>query len=130
MKKKTIWIIDDDSIFKIIIQKLISKSNLFKSVRTFSNGLEAKIAFEENLNVNEYLPEIILLDIEMPIMDGWGFMEEIISLKPRFEDKNVNIFISSSSIAIEDKIKADNNPNIHGYLTKPISLDDLAKMAS
>lgn len=130
MKKKSIWIIDDDSIFKIIIQKLISKTDLFEHVKTFSNGEEASIALKKELELMVQLPDIILLDIEMPIMDGWGFMLEIDSLKPIIKEKNIKIFISSSSIASEDKIKVENDPDIKGYLTKPISLDDLLKIAS
>lgn len=130
MKKKNIWIIDDDSIFKIIIQKLISKSEIFDTVKTFSNGQEATEALKNVLDANDKLPDIILLDIEMPIMDGWGFMSEISALKPNIIELDLNIFISSSSIAIEDKIKADKYPNIHGYLTKPISLNDLITITS
>ena len=43
--------------------------------------------------------------------------------------KNIKIFMSSSSIAFEDKEKVDSNPNINGYLTKPISYDDLLQIA-
>lgn len=129
MKKKSIWIIDDDSIFKFVIQKLISKSEIFESVKTFSNGQEASTALKKVINIKDRLPDIILLDIEMPVMDGWGFMEEISTIKPSIEEKAINIFISSSSIAIEDKLKAEKNPNVIGYLSKPITLDDLIKIA-
>lgn len=130
MKKKSIWIIDDDSIFKIIIQKLISKVEVFDNVKTFSNGLEASIAFKELIIEPELIPDIILLDIEMPLLDGWGFIEEIKTIIPNYKDKNLNIYISSSSIAAEDKIKADSNACVFGYLTKPITLDDLIKIAT
>ncbi|NHN24250.1 response regulator [Flavobacterium jejuense] len=129
MKKKSIWIIDDDSIYKFVIQKLIAKTDLFENVKTFSNGEEASIALKNELNLMTQLPDIILLDIEMPLMDGWEFMSEIDTLKPKIEEKNIKIFMSSSSIAHEDKIKVDNNPDIKGYLTKPISLEDLLKIA-
>lgn len=118
MNKKSIWVVDDDSIFKIIIKKLISKVEIFSNVQTFSNGLEASIAFKNALKSPELMPDIILLDIEMPIMDGWGFIEEI------------NIYISSSSIAKDDKVKANSNSSVFGYLTKPITLEDLIKIAS
>jgi len=130
MKKKSIWIVDDDAIFKIIIKKLIQKSEKFDNVETFSNGQEASQALKNVLDSNEKLPDIILLDIEMPIMDGWGFMTELNFLKSNEIAKPLSIFISSSSIAIEDKQKAKKYPNILGYLTKPITLDDLNKIAS
>ena len=80
--------------------------------------------------MKQKLPDIILLDIEMPIMDGWEFMEQIDLLKPIFNDQQVEIFILSSSITVEDKLKAENNPNIKGYITKPITLEDIKKNIS
>ena len=130
MNKKTIWIIDDDSIFKIIIKKLLAKFSNFENVITFSNGEEAFSAFKDKLEMKQKLPDIIFLDIEMPIMDGWEFMEQIDLLKPIFNDQQVEIFILSSSITVEDKLKAENNPNIKGYITKPITLEDIKKNIS
>jgi CheY-like chemotaxis protein len=130
MKKKSIWIIDDDVIFKIIIQKLISKTKIFDNVETFSNGEEALIAIKNILNKKEQLPDIILLDIEMPIMDGWVFMSEISVFKHNFEEGKTSIFISSSSIAFDDKLKADKNPCIKGFLSKPITLENLIEIAT
>ena len=127
MKKKSIWIVDDDSIFKIIIQKIISKSEIFEHVKTFSNGEEAFLTLKNSIENNNQLPDIILLDIEMPIMDGWDFMNKINNYK---ENLGIKIYMSSSSIAKNDKIRAEQNPNIKGFLTKPISLDDLVEVAS
>lgn len=130
MKQQSIWIIDDDSIFKIIVQKLIDKTQKFNNVLTFSNGEEASLALRKCLEQQEDFPDVILLDIEMPIMDGWEFMSELDYLKLPSNRNSLKIYISSSSIAIEDKLKAEKYPNILGYLTKPISLDDLMKIAS
>ena len=129
MKKKSIWIIDDDAIYKFVIQKLIAKSDLFDDVKTFSNGEEASNALKNEGNENILLPDIILLDIEMPRMDGWEFISEIEAFLKKADQKSIKIFMSSSSIAFEDKVKVDNNPNINGYLTKPISFDDLLQIA-
>lgn len=130
MKQQSIWIIDDDSIFKIIVQKLIDKTQKFNNVLTFSNGEEASLALRKCLEQQEDFPDVILLDIEMPVMDGWEFMSELDYLKLPSNRNSLKIYISSSSIAIEDKLKAEKYPNILGYLTKPISLDDLMKIAS
>lgn len=130
MKKKSIWIIDDDTIFKFIMLKLISKTDKFDDVNTFSNGQEALIEFKNIVSLNEKLPDIILLDIEMPVMDGWGFMSEVNRIKKNHKELKTSIFMSSSSIAFDDQLKADENPDIMGYLAKPITLDDLIKIAS
>lgn len=127
MIEKIIWVVDDDPIYQIIMKKIIHKSNIFSSVHSFSNGKEAINSLKQIIVKNEKLPDIILLDIEMPVLDGWGFMEEIAVIKPK---ANPKIYISSSSIAIEDKERAKNNPDILGYMCKPITLDDLVKIAS
>lgn len=129
MTEKTIWIVDDDPIYQIIMKKIIVKSDIFTSIFSFSNGKEAINSLKQIVLKNELYPDIILLDIEMPVLDGWGFMDEIAILKSQINTE-IKIYISSSSIAIEDKERAKNNPNIWGYMCKPISLDDLVKIAS
>jgi CheY-like chemotaxis protein len=129
MKLRKIWVVDDDVIYKTIMKKIILKSEIFSSTVTFSNGEEAIHALKSAIEKKESLPDIILLDLDMPVMDGWGFMDEIEVLKPQLLAE-VLIYISSSSIAVQDKQKAKNNPNIVGYMSKPISLDDLRLIAS
>ena len=96
---------------------------------SFSDGKEAIDSLKKIILKNEKFPDIILLDIEMPILDGWGFMEEFAILKPQI-NAEIKIYISSSSIAIEDKERAQNNPGILGYMSKPVTLDNLIKIAS
>ncbi|MBU2061288.1 MAG: response regulator [Bacteroidetes bacterium] len=128
MSQKKIWVVDDDQIYKTIIKKIIDKSAIFDATTTFSNGKEAINALKVAISNKEILPDIVLLDIEMPVMDGWGFMEEIAEIKDSIPQRLI-IYISSSSIAIEDKLKAKNNPNIVGYMSKPITIDDLRLIA-
>lgn len=129
MNGKTIWVIDDDPIYQIIMKKIILKSGIFSSNFSFSNGKEAIDSLKEIIAKNENFPDIILLDIEMPILDGWAFMEEITVLKPQI-NAEIQIYICSSSIAIEDKERAKNNKGILGYMCKPVTLDDLIKITS
>src|SRR3970282_656227 len=102
MRKKTIWVVDDDTIYQIIVNKIIQKSEMFSAISSFKNGKEALDAVNNSINDNEILPDIILLDINMPIMDGWEFMEEMTLLKPSIS-KQIIVYVVSSSIAVEDK---------------------------
>ncbi|MCG9793588.1 response regulator [Flavobacterium algicola] len=129
MTKKSIWVIDDDPIYQIIMKKIITKSDLFSSIVPFANGKLAIEALKSVLDKEVDLPDIILLDIEMPIMDGWGFMDEIAKINSQLLE-SVLIYISSSSIAVEDKEKAKNNKSILGYMSKPIKLEDLYLIAN
>ncbi|RTZ03538.1 response regulator [Flavobacterium sp. RSP49] len=124
MTKKAIWIVDDDAIYQIIVNKIIQRSEIFSRVSSFKNGKEAIDYLHFALEKNAALPDIILLDINMPIMDGWEFMEEIRLIKPLF-DKQIIVYIVSSSIAVEDKNKSKSYENILGYLSKPITTKDL-----
>ena len=129
MTKKVIWVIDDDPIYQIIINKIIQKSETFSTISTFKNGRIALDAFQQLLDNDTALPDIILLDINMPVMDGWEFMEELGLIKPKFM-KQIVVYIVSSSIALEDKNKSKSYENILGYLSKPVTVDDLISIAS
>lgn len=129
MSLKTIWVIDDDPIYQIIVNKIIQKSELFSSVSSFTNGKDAIDALKKTLETNEMPPNIILLDINMPIMDGWEFMEEMVLLKSQIND-SIQIYIVSSSIALEDKSKAKNYSEIIAYLSKPVNANDLILIAA
>jgi CheY-like chemotaxis protein len=125
MTKKTIWVIDDDPIYQIIINKLIKKSDFFSTANSFKNGKEAIDLLQNTIKKdNLSSPDIILLDINMPIMDGWEFLEALEILKPGIE-KKIIIYIVSSSIALEDKNKSKKYLDVLGYISKPISIDDL-----
>jgi CheY-like chemotaxis protein len=129
MSLKTIWVIDDDPIYQIIVNKIIQKSELFSSASSFANGKDAIDALTKTLENNEMPPNIILLDINMPIMDGWEFMDEMLLLKNQIKE-SIQIYIVSSSIAVEDKSKAKNYSEIIAYLSKPVNANDLILIAA
>ena len=129
MTKKSIWVIYDDVIYQIIINKIIQRSEMFSSTSSFKNGKEAIDSLNDSLKNNSDLPDIILLDINMPIMDGWEFMEEMGLIKPKLK-KDIIVYIVSSSIAIEDKNRSKTYANILGYLSKPVTVNDLVLIAS
>lgn len=132
MINKKIWLIDDDPIYMIIMKKNIAKADLFLPPKSFSNGLDAVVALENLFDSNNLddLPNIILLDIEMPVLDGWGFMEQIDKHKDLIQKHAISIYISSSSIAFSDKEKARLNPLIVDFMSKPISLDNLNRIGN
>jgi len=130
MKDKVIWVVDDDVIYQTIINKIIQKSGVFSSHFTFPNGNEALTSLKKILEDDDTaLPDIILLDINMPVMDGWEFMEEIKKIKSDIR-KDIHIYIVSSSIALEDKNKSATFSNIMGYIPKPISVNELIAIVS
>ena len=119
MSNKVICIIDDDPIYQLLINKIITKLNIDYEIVSFKNGKEALDNLSLILENNKNLPEIILLDLKMPIMDGWGFMENIDRILSDKKNKTA-IYIVTSSISYEDKEKAKTFPEIIGYFSKPI----------
>lgn len=119
MIPKKICIVDDDDLYKLLLKKTIQNLKINTEVISFSNGEEAiKGLFALNSN-SENLPDIILLDINMPVMDGWEFMEHYLALKQNFL-KEMTLYIASSSIASQDFQKSKSFKEISGYLVKPI----------
>lgn len=125
---KIICLIDDDPIYQIITKKIIQKSEKASKILSFVNGAEAIEGLIGLIHKPDEFPDIILLDIEMPIMDGWHFMERFEKIKAMFP-KETAIYIVSSSIASSDKEKSKTYNGILGYFTKPIAFQDVLEIA-
>ena len=126
MKNKTICIIDDEEIIQFIVKTIINNLDNEISILSYKNGEEALTSFKNTDDEN--LPDIILLDINMPVMGGWQFLDEFIKLKSKIR-KKISIYILSSSTAPGDKIRSKVYKDIIGYINKPIEADTLKKIA-
>ncbi len=82
-----ICVIDDDEIYQFTIVKILESIKVDKKILIFSDGEEALDYMIDNLYKDEELPDVIFLDINMPIMDGFQFMEEYVKLKPKMNKK-------------------------------------------
>lgn len=121
-KANLTYIIDDDKIFIFVLKKIIEKNENFDQVLDFKNGEEVIKILSDESNI---LPNIILLDINMPVIDGWQFLEEIEKLPNK--DK-LNIFIMSSSIDANDIEKSKSFETVKDFISKPINNDKLNKL--
>src|SRR5690606_39581165 len=117
---KNLLLIDDDEIFTFLTKRTIEETNLVEKIKIFGNGQDALEFLERAIAHKEPLPDIIFLDINMPILDGWGFLEEFISIKP-FLGKKVMIFLVSTSISPHDIERAHNISEVSAYIIKPLT---------
>lgn len=126
-KLKSILLVDDDDATNFINRKILSKLKVAEQIHIALNGKEA-IEFLQNQNSPGQqeseitTPQLILLDINMPVMDGWEFMEAYHSLS---EEKKADVIVVmlSTSGNPDDIKRAESNPEISGYNTKPLHPD-------
>ena len=121
-KIKLTYLIDDDEIYIFTAKKLINKTDFSEEVKFFYNGKEALEAIKSKLYNEEELPEVILLDLNMPIMDGWQFLDEFIRIKTK---KTIKVYIVSSSVNPVDIERAKTYNMVSNYIVKPISREKL-----
>ncbi len=124
-----ITIVDDDPITVFGIKKMLHSTVECKTVESYKNGKLALESIKEHIFQKKALPEIIFLDINMPIMDGWQFLEAFIALQII---KKVKINIVTSSIDPFDKQQWEYfKARTHHVITfnnKPIKKQEIAKI--
>lgn len=117
--------IDDDPITLMLCKKVISKSSFSKEIITAQNGEEALLHFNNLKYTNiknkaNKKPELIFLDLNMPVMGGWEFLDHFTS--PDYAEFNTaNVIVLSSTIDPEDLAKAKKYPIIIDFLSKPVT---------
>lgn len=126
-KFKKVFVVDDDKIYHFILKNLLSKNGVSIKPCFCENGLDALAALKDKINSNN-LPDVIMLDINMPVMDGWQFLEEFKKLKVTF-NLQTPIYLVTSSNDILDINRAKLYKNeISDYFLKPINETDICKI--
>ncbi|WP_299431762.1 response regulator [uncultured Aquimarina sp.] len=118
-------IIDDDPIFVFGIKKVMELINFCEGIMVFKNGQDGLNNLRAIISAKEKLPDIILLDLNMPILDGWQFLEEFIKIPC---DKKILIYVVSSSVDPEDVLRAKSYEGVSDYIVKPISVQKLKEV--
>lgn len=124
---KQLTLVDDDDVFVFLTTRLLDKYKLVDLIKIFDNGYDALVFIKENLGNIEVLPDIILLDLSMPIMDGWQFLDEYVKINPKI-GKKITIFICSSSISPDDVSRAKSINAVSDFIIKPMTKEKLIEM--
>ncbi len=117
-----IWIIDDDDLFIMITRNNIRRAASLVETEVFHDGLESMDCLKERIANEGVLPNIILLDINMPIADGWHFLANYILLGEDIR-KKINLFVCTSSIDPKDIHRAKEFGDVIDFKEKPLSTE-------
>ncbi|WP_264563603.1 response regulator [Flavobacterium sp. N3904] len=123
-----IMCIDDDPITLMLIKKVVHKASFSKEIINAQNGEEALSILDELNNVknNQAIakPQLIFLDLNMPVMGGWEFLD-FFSKSNYFDLKNIKVIVLTSTIDPDDIKKSKAYPNVIDFQSKPITVEML-----
>jgi CheY-like chemotaxis protein len=124
-KGNVILLVDDDEAVNYFNKKLIDKSELDGTIMSLYNGAEA---IREVMTLNNTLDDndlvVVFLDINMPILNGWGFLENFNTIKYALNFKT-EIYLLTSSVNPDEKKKAEENSLVKQYISKPLTVEKL-----
>ena len=129
-KYHTVMLIDDNEIDNLINQKMIEAASIAENIYTHT-GAKSAIEFLRNMEklevADKVLPDVIFLDIDMPLMDGFQFLDEFEKLST-VAKKKCKIVMLTSSINPQDFNRSKKYENVKLYLNKPLSHDSITKL--
>ena len=114
-----VYVVEDDPISSFVIKLALQQHQSFEESIELQNG---QIAMDSLVQADNVRPELILLDINMPVMDGWEFLEKFSELP--FSEK-IPVVMLTSSINPDDIEKAKSHPLVKGFLSKPLNQEKL-----
>jgi CheY-like chemotaxis protein len=122
-KFSDVLLVEDDPITIMVCDRMIRMTSFAEKVKSCENG-KAAIDYLSSLSENETIPDIIFLDINMPVMNGWDFLEEFDKIRRKFSTVP-RIYLLSSTVDPEDYNKARSFSLVKDFISKPLSKEVL-----
>ncbi|MCU0352272.1 MAG: response regulator [Cytophagales bacterium] len=128
-KVHTVLLIDDDEINNLICTKIIKKNDFAEHIETSLGARQALNYLQEAIsgNTNKPVPDLIFLDINMPAMNGWDFLDQYEKIEA-LKDRDVILIMLSSSMYVDDINRAKTYPSVSDYITKPLTAAHLQQI--
>lgn len=122
---KRILIIDDDEIFEFITRELVIELYPEAEVKSFLSSTDGLEYLQTALSSGNQIPDILLLDIRMPIMDGFELLDELAKSHGPSGIAHLRIYMLTSSLDAKDYRMSTENPLVAGFISKPLEVDKL-----
>ena len=119
-KIASVLLVDDDATSNFITSNIIRRLNLAESIHSAKNGVEALTSLELEM------PDVVFLDLHMPVMNGFEFLEQLVVQIPDYASR-MKIFILSSSTNHSD-MERIKKYSIDGYISKPINIEKIQQL--
>lgn len=116
-------LIDDDPIINLVHKRIILKVEDAAAIEVFMSGIKAL----EYFKTSDAVPQMVFLDINMPEMNGFQFLDELLKSKNIKKD-GLSIYIVTSSLSHKDREEAKRYPILKGYLSKPLNVETLVNL--
>ena len=126
MKIRSLYVIDDDKIYHFLLKNLLKQNNIDVKSTFFQNGQDALDHIQSDTQNN--VPDLILLDVNMPIMNGWQFLEEYAKITDTLDNLPVIYMISSSNNEVDINKAKEFSGMVKDYFLKPICKEDIDKI--
>lgn len=126
-EKFYIFIVDDDPAFRFLTRKLCEKNELVGQIEEFEDIYDAlrQVMLYKKSAAN--LPDVILLDLDFPALNGWEFLEGFVDLHPSLA-KRIPVYVISSSLLKSDRDKATEIEVVKGFISKPVTLQQITEI--
>lgn len=125
---KLVVIIDDDPISILVCETMLNKCQFAEKVVTFSNAKDGLTFLDKHYSNGHGLPDFIFLDIQMPEVNGWDFMEEY-TQSDKIPVRTPHVVMLSATFNPDDQKKASKHPLIMNFLSKPITKEALQNLS-
>jgi len=126
-KFNCVLLVDDDEATNYINQYIINEADFAEHVKVVGNGQKALDYLKSN-NDDEYLrPNLIFLDMNMPVMNGWEFLEQYKQLEEELQSERVVVMLTTS-LNPDDKANAERTESINHFMNKPLTVEMLREL--
>jgi CheY-like chemotaxis protein len=122
-----ILLVDDDAVTNMLHRRVIERSGRARAIDVATDGQEALDILQADLATGRPLPELIFLDINMPGMGGFEFLEHYARLNVD-PDAQLIIVMLSTSLLQADHAQAEADPNVHSFCDKPLRIEKLLEL--